>query len=314
MISSLTAVSVIFAGLLLGSCQPVPVQLPPNSPSVPSQQPGTPPPSQPLNVPPPGGQPQVSGARRTEYVWQKMMEGVAMGGAVGGPFGAGGGLVIGLIAGLLTADAHYTALQAQMQTEQAKDRELEAQIEREIERQRELDGQVGKGPQISENKKIEPSSPLPPPADREKKSPVQDGSEGEVTSVAVLSKRESTSSPSGSPFKNVEIKDLNRDGIPDLWIYYNPLRPGEIVRQEEATQGDGRVDTWSYFKDGKLVRRDVDTTGSGRPDNVYYYEGDKLAREERDQKGDGRVTYRAFYENGRVSRVEKSSRTDGKLD
>jgi len=38
-----------------------------------------------------------------------------------------------------------------------------------------------------------------------------------------------------------------------------PAETGEIVRQEEATKGDGRVDTWSYFKDGKLVRREVDT-------------------------------------------------------
>ena len=139
-------IPVFLLGVFLGSCQPVPVQQPPGSSPVAQTYPGTPTPGQPMNLPPPANlpppgaqpQPQVSGSRRTEYVWQKMMEGVAMGGAVGGPFGAGGGLIVGLIAGLLTADSFYADLNAKIQTEQAKDRELEAQIEREIERQQEL--------------------------------------------------------------------------------------------------------------------------------------------------------------------------------
>ena len=90
-----------------------------------------------------------------------------------------------------------------------------------------------------------------------------------------------------SPFKNVEVRDVNGDGVPDLWIYYNPQKPGEIIRQEEATQADGRVDTWSYFKDGKMVRREVDTRQSGRPDTVYFYDNDKIVREERDESGQG---------------------------
>ena len=70
-----------------------------------------------------------------------------------------------------------------------------------------------------------------------------------------------------TPFKNVEVRDINGDGVPDLWIYcFNPQKPGEIKRQEEASKGDGRVDTWSYFKDGKLVRREVDTKAHGKPD------------------------------------------------
>jgi hypothetical protein len=42
-----------------------------------------------------------------------------------------------------------------------------------------------------------------------------------------------------SPFKNVEVRDINGDGVPDLWIYHNPRKPNEIVRQEEASRGDG---------------------------------------------------------------------------
>jgi len=312
-------IPVFLLGVFLGSCQPVPVQQPPGSSPVAQTYPGTPTPGQPMNLPPPANlpppgaqpQPQVSGSRRTEYVWQKMMEGVAMGGAVGGPFGAGGGLIVGLIAGLLTADSFYADLNAKIQTEQAKDRELEAQIEREIERQRELEAGLAGSPPPSDPKK---TGQLPQPQERarvEKQARV-DGGEREPTTTASLNKRESA--PPAGPFKNVEIKDLNGDGIPDLWIYHNPMKPEEIIRQEEATKGDSRVDVWSYFKDGKLVRREVDTNASGRPDTVYYYEDDKLAREERDEKGEGHATFRAFYQNGRLYRVEKSAQGNGKMD
>ena len=53
--------------------------------------------------------------------------------------------------------------------------------------------------------------------------------------------------------------------MPDIWIYYNPQKPGEIIRQEEATKNDGRVDAWSYYKDGQMIRRDVDRKGQRSP-------------------------------------------------
>jgi antitoxin component YwqK of YwqJK toxin-antitoxin module len=110
------------------------------------------------------------------------------------------------------------------------------------------------------------------------------------------------------------VRDINRDGIPDLWIYYNPQKPGEIMRQEESTKSDGRVDTWSYFKDGQLVRRDIDTKGVGRPDTVFYYDKDTIVREERDEIGQGNMTYRANYQNGRLARVEKDTSSSGRPD
>ena len=110
------------------------------------------------------------------------------------------------------------------------------------------------------------------------------------------------------------MRDINNDGVPDIWIYYNPQKPGEILRQEESTKGDGRVDTWSYYQDGQMVRRDVDRSGSGRPDTIYYYEKDMIVREERDEIGQGRMTYRASYSNGRIEKVEKDSSGQGRPD
>ena len=110
------------------------------------------------------------------------------------------------------------------------------------------------------------------------------------------------------------MRDINGDGVPDLWIYYNPQKPGEVIRQEESTKSDGRVDTWSYFKDGKMVRREVDTKQIGRPDTVYFYDNDKLVREERDENGQGNMTYRATYQNGHLAKVERDTSGSGRAD
>jgi antitoxin component YwqK of YwqJK toxin-antitoxin module len=133
------------------------------------------------------------------------------------------------------------------------------------------------------------------------------------TTIASISKPPAPTPPP-SPFKNVEVRDINGDGVADLWIYYNPQKPGEIIRQEESSKADGRVDTWSYFKDGKLLRREVDRTGEGRPTTVFYYDQDKIVREERDELGQGRMTYRGVYENGRLAKVERDSTGRGRAD
>lgn len=240
------------------------------------------------------------------------MEGVAMGGSIAGPYGAGGGLVIGLITGLVTADSHYGHVNNQIYAEQKKDQQLEAAIEQELSRQRELEDQIAAA--------TDPSAPAVQPVaakSRPQQQPTTPqlpaGKAVNTTDVAALTKPPAVT-PTSSPFKNVEVRDVNGDGVPDLWIYYNPQKTGEIIRQEEATQADGRVDTWSYFKDGKMVRREVDTRQSGRADTVYFYDGDKIVREERDETGRGSMTYRAVYQDGRLAKVERDSSGGGRSD
>lgn len=250
-------------------------------------------------------QPQITGAQRVQHVWDKALEGMAFGGALAGPYGAGTGLVIGLLAGLFTADQHYGHLNGQIQAEQAKDKQLEAQIEQELERQRALESQLFNGAgdtaQRQQANQPHPTREPPPP---HLAAAVMNGASSRLAS---LGPAESPSSSTSRPFRNVEVRDVNGDGVPDLWIYYSLLEPGEMVRQEEATRGDGRVDTWSYFKDGKLVRREVDTRGRGAADTVYYYENDKIVREERDQNGSGQVS-------GRRAKIEEDTNGAGKTD
>jgi hypothetical protein len=287
----------------LSACEPVAVQYPPGAAQSPygtASAAGSTPQA-----------PEVSGSQRWQHAWTRAMEGVAMGGSIAGPYGAGGGLVIGLIAGLLTADSHYGQLNNQIYSERKKDQQLEAAIEQELARQRELENQIAgvaaPSPASSEESRPVGSTSQPPPAASQ-----QQPRPAPELSVAALNKP--SNNPTPQPFKNVDVRDLNGDGVPDLWIYYNPQRPGEIVRQEEASQADGRVDTWSYFRDGKMIRREVDTRQLGRPDRVYFYIGDQIAREERDEIGQGAMTYRASYESGRLARVERDSTGGGRAD
>ena len=220
-------------------------------------------------------------------------------------------MLIGFLTGLFTAESHYDQLNTQIQSEQNKDKLLEAKIEQELERQRQLEAQLLNSPASPQENHAGPPpsalSPLDPTASR---VAMKDGS----STVASLSKKEPPSNPTSSPFKNVEVRDINGDGVPDLWIYYSPLRSSEIVRQEEASHFDGRVDTWSYFKDGRLMRREVDTKGKGLADTVYYYENDKIVREERDKNGNGDVSFRAIYQNDRRAKIEEDTSGRGKID
>jgi antitoxin component YwqK of YwqJK toxin-antitoxin module len=298
-------------------CDPAAVQYPPGSAQYPYPN---------SNTPSPAPQPpEISGSQRWQHAWSKALEGVVMGGSIGGPYGAGGGLIIGLITGLITAESHYGQMNNQIYTEQKKDQQLEAAIEQELARQRDLENQVASATTTPAGGEpaAQPVSAAAPPSQTQK--PLSAQPPAETPPRATVSQNKSSDNlaslskpPSNqtapSPFKNVEVRDINGDGVPDLWIYYNPQKPGEVIRQEEATKGDGRVDTWSYFKDGKMVRREIDTKQIGRPDTIYFYDNDKLVREDRDETGQGTMTYRAIYQNGRLAKVEKDTSASGRAD
>lgn len=246
------------------------------------------------------------------------MDGVAVGAIAGGPYGVGGGFIIGLVAGLFMADSHYNSIQNQIYSEQQRNLQLEAAIEQELARQSELKKQIFTSidpttkpadPQpsveISGSGTRRPSAPMPETVTIKRSA--------ESVILATVNNPEADR---GLPtaIKNVEAKDVNGDGIPDLWVYYNPENPDEILREEEASNFDGRVNVWNYFKNKQLIRREVDSKNRGRPDTVFHYVDDKIAREERDETGAGISTYRATFENGRLARVEKETSGDGRTD
>jgi len=57
-------------------------------------------------------------------------------------------------------------------------------------------------------------------------------------------------------------KDTGSSGRPDVWIYYDATKDGEVVIKEERDlNGDGITDLWSYYDNGRLTRRDVSAVG-----------------------------------------------------
>jgi hypothetical protein len=257
---------------------------------------------------------QANDAFRWAYAMETANKAAQLGAILGGPYGGPASMgmgVLGLLYGAVTAEAKIAEeearVQGQYQKETSKDQQLEAAIEKELERQHAPDHQLAGV--TTAGAIIDPAArlgQLPPSA------MASAGNRSDIV-VASLTKPLAPAPPP-APFRNVEVKDLNNDGIADLWIYYSPQSPGEILRQEESSKMDGRVDTWSYFKDGKLVRRDVDHHGNGRPNAVYYYDDQKIVREERDETGEGRMTYRAEYQDGRLARVERETRGNGRPD
>lgn len=307
--------SALLAGALLAGCQATAAtQYPPGSHPVPNYPAGAG--QQPSGSGPAGqqSQPTPRNSRTSQHVMESMAEGARWGGILAGPFahfGALGGMFIGAIYGMVTVGQEEERVMAQVNKEAQKDQQLEALIEKELERQRVLEGQV-LGTATPAPANSPPASQANTGTNRPSAAPVNQPNRGPIEVASVNKPVSPTAAP--APFKNVEVRDMNGDGVPDLWIYYNPQKPGEIVRQEESTKGDGRVDTWSYFKDGKLQRREVDTRGQGQPTTIYYYNDDKLAREERDEMGQGRMTYRASYNDGRLATVERDTTGRGRPD
>jgi hypothetical protein len=85
------------------------------------------------------------------------------------------------------------------------------------------------------------------------------------------------------------ISDLNHDGKPDLYEYFDAS--GQIRRREADYDDNGVIDAIEYYESGKLVRREYDTTGQHRIDTWDYFDpsSGKRIRRERDTTNDGRV-------------------------
>jgi hypothetical protein len=107
------------------------------------------------------------------------------------------------------------------------------------------------------------------------------------------------------------IADLNHDGKPDMYEYYNAdgslrrregayestdaisevqtFENGKLVHRERDTTGQRKIDTWDTYdpSTGKLIKRERDTTGTGKVDQWWSWEGDKITIAF-DKNGDGK--------------------------
>ncbi len=132
-------------------------------------------------------------------------------------------------------------------------------------------------------------------------------------------------------------RDVNGDKVPDIIRTYDGT--GRLVRQEEDSRLDGRMDTWTYYENGHPVRKESDTNGDGRVDLWAIYDGaGDLVRTEADtdhnEHRDRVVLYTqgemveeqryspdldpprliVTYADGKQSRKQEDTDGDGRMD
>ncbi len=109
------------------------------------------------------------------------------------------------------------------------------------------------------------------------------------------------------------ITDLNHDGRPDMFEYYDAN--GELRRREADYDDSGVVDTVEIYERGKLVRRELDTTGQHRIDTWDYFDPatGKRVRRERDSTNDGKIDQWWVWTGDAVT-ISIDKNGDGKPD
>ena len=81
--------------------------------------------------------------------------------------------------------------------------------------------------------------------------------------------------------------DLNRDGVADLWTYYD--EQGRMRRREYAYGRDSAITEVRLYRAGALTEIRQATTLAGHIDTWHYVAGTRISRSERDADGDGRI-------------------------
>jgi hypothetical protein len=111
------------------------------------------------------------------------------------------------------------------------------------------------------------------------------------------------------------IEDLNMDGAPDVFIYYDDQ--GRERRREQDFDRDGRADEITIFENGQLKLKMRETNFDNKLDTWDYYENGRLVKRERDSDGDGIIDQWWQFNNPQKPHcaiVASDRNADGKPD
>ena len=112
---------------------------------------------------------------------------------------------------------------------------------------------------------------------------------------------------------SIAATDLNHDGKPELFEYFDPS--GKIRRREHMYDDTGAVSQIETYENGKLIRRDLDSRGQHRIDTIDHFDpvtGKRIKRE-RDDNGDGKVDQWWSFHDDRIE-IAMDKNSDGKPD
>ena len=106
------------------------------------------------------------------------------------------------------------------------------------------------------------------------------------------------------------IADLNHDGKPDMFEYYD--NAGNLRRREADYDDNGIVNSIEYYENGKIARAELDTTNQGKIDTWDSFDASgKRTKRERDTNGDGRVDQWWTYDGDKIT-IASDKNGDGK--
>jgi hypothetical protein len=206
----------------------------------------------------------------------------ALVGAAGGPIGIAVGAGLGLLHGLWSRRKQ----EEQARAEDARQRAMNRDLERELGQQprgpgRDADGD-GQGVLIlADNLAGDTPSASPVTAERGTRvasvPPASDAPPATRPTAPAASDR-ATGGLDAEGFRAIHeggrlVRREHRgpDGKVDVVLHYDTR--GRVVRREESSRLDGRLDTTAHYADGTLQRKESDTDGDGQPDLWAFYDG-----------------------------------------
>ena len=102
----------------------------------------------------------------------------------------------------------------------------------------------------------------------------------------------------------LQTRDVNRDGRPDLWEYYD--ESGRLLHKSIDTNFDGKADLQQSYEEGELVRRESDRNFDDRIDLTDEFDpktGERT-RSTFDVDFDGRADLLVLFSNGKPAFTE----------
>jgi len=107
--------------------------------------------------------------------------------------------------------------------------------------------------------------------------------------------------------------DSNGDGRVDTWSYMDGPR---VVRIEIDKDGDGRVDRWEYYNADQTIEKIGFSRANDGKEDAWSYSGPDgaVVKIEVSTKRDGKVTRVEHYEQNHLVRAEEDTDADGAID
>jgi hypothetical protein len=106
--------------------------------------------------------------------------------------------------------------------------------------------------------------------------------------------------------------DSDGDGKVDTWSYMDGAR---VVRIEIDKDEDGKIDRWEYYDaNQKLEKIGTSRANDGKEDSWSYPAADGSTRVEVSAKRDGKISRVEHYQKGVLVSAEEDGDGDGKMD